>query len=78
MKEMSIVEIREKLEKSAAALEDRVRPELEAVKDRLTDANSKVVGFIRAHPTPCLLGALALGYVVGRIARAGGARHAGA
>ena len=37
-------------------------------KDRVT---------IKAYPAQCLVGAVALGYVVGRIARAGGSRHAG-
>lgn len=71
------MEIRQKLEAGVAELEERVRPELDAAKEKLSNANAKVVGFIRAHPTQCLLGALALGYVVGRIARAGSARHAG-
>jgi len=72
------VEIRERLESGAAELEERVRPEIEAVKERFGEVNSKVVSFIKAHPTPCLLGALALGYLVGRIARAGGSHHGGA
>jgi hypothetical protein len=71
------VEIRENLENTAAQIEERVRPEIEAMKERLGEVSSKVVGFIKAYPAPCLLGAVALGYLVGRIARAGGSRHAG-
>ncbi|MEZ0229681.1 MAG: hypothetical protein ACAI25_13715 [Planctomycetota bacterium] len=52
--------------------------ELEAVKEKLGDASTKVVAFIKTHPAQCLLGALAVGYLVGRIARAGGSRHASA
>lgn len=71
------MELREKIENGAAELEERVRPEIEAVKKRLGDASSRVVVFIKDHPAQCLLGAIALGYVVGRIARAGGSHHAG-
>lgn len=34
----------------------------------LTDANERAAGFVRQHPVPCLVGALALGYLVGRAA----------
>ncbi len=71
------MEIRETLEHGAAELKERVRPEVEAVKERLGDINSKVVSFIKAHPTKVLIGALAFGYLVGRIARGGSSRHGG-
>lgn len=34
----------------------------------LTDANERAAGFVRQHPVPCLVGAVALGYLVGRAA----------
>lgn len=59
--------------------EPTARPELEAVKEKLVAINGAVVGFVKAHPAPCLLGALALGYVAGRLARRGSwFGHAGA
>lgn len=70
------MEIRDKLETGAARLEERVGPELAALKERLGDVNARAVGFVKAHPLQCLLGALAVGYLAGRIARAGGSGHA--
>lgn len=70
------MELKEKLENGALRLEERVRPEIAAMKERLGDASSKAVDFIKAHPTQCLLGALAVGYLVGRVARGVGSRHA--
>lgn len=63
------------METTPQALQDRARelqenmlPQLEEAKRNLEELNSRVVGFIRANPGTCLLGALAFGYVVGRIA----------
>lgn len=30
--------------------------------------NEQALAFVRAHPVPCILGAVALGFVVGKIA----------
>ncbi len=38
------------------------------LRDRLEQANRSVVDFVRAHPAGCLLGALAFGFAVGRLA----------
>ena len=56
------------LEAKARELQERFAPQLEEAKQGLTDLNTKVVKFIKAHPGACLLGAIAVGYVVGRIA----------
>ncbi len=50
-------------------LSDRVRPKIEEVKQRLGRVNGRITGFLQDHPAACLLGAIALGYVVARIAR---------
>ncbi|HEY2900852.1 MAG TPA: hypothetical protein VGL59_09775 [Polyangia bacterium] len=63
------MEIAEKLEETAREFEDRVRPQVEQAKKRLGAINEEVVDYIKANPGKCLLGALALGYIVGRIAR---------
>ncbi len=39
------------------------------LKARLQEMNDKVKSFIAERPTACLLGALALGYVIARMAR---------
>lgn len=41
------------------------------IKGRLQAWNEKAKGFIRERPAACLLGAVALGYLVARLARKG-------
>jgi hypothetical protein len=60
------MQVREKVEN-----ELQPNPQLEAVKERLVAINESVVGFVKAHPAQCLLGAIALGYLAGRLARSG-------
>ena len=68
------MEIKPQLEHRVHQVEEVVRPQLELAKAKLSALNEEVVGFIKAHPGPTLIGALALGFLVGRIAR-GGSRH---
>ena len=57
------------LKKSVDDLGDRVRPKVEAAKERVARVNDRMKTFIQDHPAACLLGAIALGYVVARLAR---------
>jgi hypothetical protein len=50
-------------------LSDRVRPKIDEVKQHIGRMNGRITGFIQDHPAACLLGAIALGYVVARVAR---------
>ncbi len=50
-------------------LGDRVRPQIEAAKQKLARLNGRITSFIQDHPAASLLGALALGYLVARLAR---------
>jgi hypothetical protein len=50
-------------------MSDRVRPKIEEAKQKLGRINGRIVGFIQDHPAACLLGAIALGYLVARVAR---------
>jgi len=50
-------------------LGDEVRPGIDEAKQKLGRLNGRVKSFIQDHPGACLLGALALGYLVARIAR---------
>jgi hypothetical protein len=50
-------------------LSDRVRPKLEEARQQLGRINGRVTSIIQDHPAACLLGALALGYFVARVAR---------
>jgi hypothetical protein len=56
-------------ERSAEDVVDRIRPQIEDAKRRLGRVNGQITGFIREHPAACLLGAVALGYLVARVAR---------
>jgi hypothetical protein len=56
------------LQDKARQLQENVLPQLEDARRNLEDMNNRVVSFIRANPGTCLLGAVALGFIVGRIA----------
>lgn len=49
-------------------LQARIAPQLEEARRNLSDLNNRVTRFIRERPGVCLLGALAFGFVVGKIA----------
>ena len=57
------------IRKSADDLGQRVRPKIEQAKEELGRSNGRVASFIQDHPAACLLGALALGCLVARLAR---------
>jgi hypothetical protein len=56
-------------ERSLDDIGERVRPQLEEARKRLDQIDGQARSFINEHPAACLLGALALGYLVARVAR---------
>lgn len=63
------------MEPKAQAIEDKARelqaklaPQLEQAKAKLTDFNVRAKAFIRENPGTCLLGAVAAGYLIGKLA----------
>jgi len=62
------MEMTEQFEKTARELEDRIRPQIEEAKKKVSDLNERAVGYIKENPGKCLLGAIAAGYIIGRIA----------
>jgi len=56
------------LQEKARQLQDNMLPQLEEARRNLEDMNTRVASFIRANPGTCLLGAVAVGFIVGRIA----------
>ncbi|MBS2027444.1 MAG: hypothetical protein JST54_06010 [Deltaproteobacteria bacterium] len=46
---------------------ERVEEQLQAAKDALADTDVKVRAFVKERPILCLAGAIALGYVVGKL-----------
>jgi len=47
---------------------ERLQPQIDEARQSLNDLNSRVIRFIRRRPGACLLGALTVGIVMGRIA----------
>jgi hypothetical protein len=63
-----VMEMTREMEDTAREISERVRPQIEEAKRRLGKINEKVTGFVKEHPGKCLIGALAVGYIVGKIA----------
>jgi len=62
-------DIEETLKEAAEDLGERVRPHLEEGKRRLESLDKRARALINEHPAACILGAVALGYLVARLAR---------
>lgn len=56
------------MQERARLLQERFGPQIENARQELTDLNRKVTTFIKQNPTTCILGALAVGFIVGKIA----------
>jgi hypothetical protein len=54
---------------SVDGLSSRIRPQLEKAQQHIVQVNGRITSFIQDHPVACLLGALAMGYLVARVAR---------
>lgn len=52
----------------ARDLQARVGPQIEEARQNLVDLNNRVVTFIRQNPGTCLIGAVAAGFLIGKIA----------
>ncbi len=46
-----------------------IGPRIDEAKQEIGRINGRMSGFIQRHPTICLVGAMAMGYVVARVAR---------
>lgn len=58
----------QQLQDKARQLQDNVLPQLDEARRNLEDLNQRAASFIRANPGTCLLGAVAVGFIIGRIA----------
>ena len=58
----------ESLQQKAQEVQERIQPQIDEARRSLSDLNTRITGFIRERPGACLLGALAVGFVIGRIA----------
>ncbi len=59
----------ERLEDELHELGEQLGPKIEEAKERLRDANQRIVAFIKERPGTSLLAALAIGFVIGRMVR---------
>jgi ElaB/YqjD/DUF883 family membrane-anchored ribosome-binding protein len=62
------MEATEQLQQKGQELQQRLGTQIEEAKRNLQDLNQRITEFVRKRPGACLLGALAFGFVVGRIA----------
>jgi ElaB/YqjD/DUF883 family membrane-anchored ribosome-binding protein len=63
------MEMQEQIEATVREVEARVRPKIEEAQERLESLNEQVTDYIKENPGKCLLGALAVGFLIGKIAR---------
>jgi ElaB/YqjD/DUF883 family membrane-anchored ribosome-binding protein len=58
----------QQIQDRAREIQERIVPQIEEARRNLEDVNTRVVSFIRANPGTCLVGAVALGFLIGKIA----------
>jgi ElaB/YqjD/DUF883 family membrane-anchored ribosome-binding protein len=58
----------QQMQDKARQLQENLVPQIEEARRNLEDLNVRVASFIRANPGTCLLGAVAVGFIVGRLA----------
>ncbi|HVV51028.1 MAG TPA: hypothetical protein VHO06_15275 [Polyangia bacterium] len=63
------MEMTEQIEATVREVGDRVRPQIDQARRRIKSLNHDVTGYIKDNPGRCLLGAIAVGFLIGKIAR---------
>jgi hypothetical protein len=58
----------QQLTDKAREMQARIAPQIQEARRNLTNLNSRVTTFIRQNPGACLLGALAFGFLIGKMA----------
>ncbi|MDY7225143.1 hypothetical protein [Hyalangium rubrum] len=58
----------QQIQDRAREIQERIVPQIEEARRNLVDLNSRAVSFIRANPGTCLIGAVAVGFLIGKIA----------
>lgn len=56
------------MQDKAREMQQRIGPQIDEARQTFSDLNTRVTGFIRERPGTALLGALAFGFLVGKIA----------
>jgi len=58
----------QQIQDRARELQERIVPQIDEARRNLIDLNSRTISFIRANPGTCLLGAVAMGFIIGKLA----------
>jgi ElaB/YqjD/DUF883 family membrane-anchored ribosome-binding protein len=58
----------QQIQDRAREIQERIVPQIDEARRNLVDMNNRAVSFIRANPGTCLVGAVALGFLIGKIA----------
>ncbi|HVG64147.1 MAG TPA: hypothetical protein VNA24_36625 [Hyalangium sp.] len=58
----------QQIQDRAREIQERIVPQIEEARRNLVDLNTRVVSFIRANPGTCLIGAIAAGFLIGKLA----------
>ncbi|ADO71260.1 hypothetical protein [Stigmatella aurantiaca] len=58
----------QQIQDRARDIQQRIVPQIDEARRNLVDFNTRAVSFIRANPGTCLIGAIAVGFFVGRLA----------
>ena len=62
------MEMTEKIEETARELGARVKPQIEEARRRFNSLNSSATAYIKENPGKCVLGAIAVGFLIGKLA----------
>jgi ElaB/YqjD/DUF883 family membrane-anchored ribosome-binding protein len=62
------MEMTEKIEETARELGARVKPQIEEARRRMSSLNSSATAYIKENPGKCVIGAIAIGYLIGKLA----------
>ena len=58
----------QQIQDRAREIQERIVPQIDEARRNLVDMNNRVVSFIRANPGTCLIGAVAVGFLIGKLA----------
>jgi len=58
----------QQIQDRAREIQERIVPQIEEARRNLVDLNTRTISFIRANPGTCLIGAVAVGFLIGKLA----------
>jgi len=62
------MEMTEKIEETAREIGARVRPQIDEARKKLESMNTSAIALIKENPGKCVVGAIAVGFLIGKIA----------